>query len=95
MEIEIVQYDNGKRGIFKAKNGPIEVGEMSYLWSGDNKIVIDHTGVEPDFEGRGIGTKMLMKAVEFARDKNIKIVPICPFAKSMFMKKRDIADVLA
>ncbi|MDR0969429.1 MAG: N-acetyltransferase [Lentimicrobiaceae bacterium] len=92
--MEIVQYDNEKNGIFKAKNGTTEVGEMTYVWAGDNKIIIDHTGVRPDFESRGVGTQMVMKAVEFARDKNIKILPLCPFAKNVFMKNKDIHDVL-
>ena len=92
--MEIIQYDDGKNGIFKAKNGTTEVGEMSYVWAGDNKIIIDHTGVKPNFEARGIGTQMVMKAVDFARDKNVKILPLCPFAKSVFVKNKDICDVL-
>jgi predicted GNAT family acetyltransferase len=92
--MKIVQYDNGKKGIFQAQNENAEIGEMSYIWAGDNKIIIDSTSVKPDFEEQGVGTQLVMKAVDFAREKNIKILPLCPFAKSVFMKNKDITDVL-
>ena len=32
--------------------------------------------------------------MEVAREKNIKIMPLCPFAAAMFKKLTDIQDVL-
>lgn len=92
--MEVIQYDDGKKGVFKAKNGTFEVGEMSYVWAGNDKIIIDHTNVKPDFEAQGIGTQMVMKAVDFARSENVKILPLCPFARNVFMKNKDISDVI-
>jgi predicted GNAT family acetyltransferase len=37
---------------------------------------------------------MLYKIVEMARQKNIKIIPLCPFAASLFRKLEEIKDVL-
>ena len=37
---------------------------------------------------------ILMKIVDFARENNIKIIPLCPFAKSVFDKTESIRDVL-
>ena len=37
---------------------------------------------------------MVTKAVEFAREKGIKILPLCPFAKSVFDKTPEFRDVL-
>jgi hypothetical protein len=34
------------------------------------------------------------KAVDFAREKGIKIIPLCPFAKSVFDKVEQFRDVL-
>ena len=34
------------------------------------------------------------QAVEFARQKQLKIIPLCPFAKSIFDKDPSIHDVL-
>jgi predicted GNAT family acetyltransferase len=44
--------------------------------------------------GKGVGLQLLNTAVEYARTHNVKIVPLCPFAKSMFDKKPELRDVL-
>lgn len=93
--MEIVQENNEKNGVFKAIESDVEAGNMTYVWAGDNKIIIDHTGVKEEFNGKGVGKKLLMAAVNFAREKNIKIMPLCPFAKASFEKNSEIRDVLA
>jgi hypothetical protein len=35
-----------------------------------------------------VGYQLVKKAVDYAREKQIKIMPLCPFAKSVFDKKR-------
>ena len=35
-----------------------------------------------------------MHIVKFARENNIKIIPLCPFAKSVFDRTESIRDVL-
>jgi predicted GNAT family acetyltransferase len=37
---------------------------------------------------------MVLKAVAFAREKRIHIIPLCPFAKSVFDRVPEIRDVL-
>lgn len=36
---------------------------------------------------------LVMSAVDFARANNIKIMPLCPFAKAQFEKDASIQDV--
>lgn len=67
---------------------------MTYSWAGKDKFIIDHTEVAPEFSGKGIGKKMLVKAVEYARENGIKIIPLCPFAKKMMLKDTELQDVL-
>lgn len=90
----ITKIDNGNKGIFQAKDNDIIAGEMSYSWAGTDKIIIDHTEVNPNFSGKGVGKLILMEIVKFAREKQIKILPLCPFAKSVFDKTEKIKDVL-
>lgn len=35
-----------------------------------------------------------MKAVNFARDNNVKILPLCPFAKKVFDSDNSLKDVM-
>jgi predicted GNAT family acetyltransferase len=92
--MEIIQENNDKKGVFKAIDNTIEAGLMTYSWAGDTKFIIDHTEVNPDFAGKGVGKQLVMKAVAFAREHNLKIMPLCPFAKSVFNKVPEINDVL-
>ena len=57
-------------------------------------LLIDHTDVNDQFRGQGLGRKLLNELVAFARGRNIKVIPLCPFAKSVFDKDLSIHDVL-
>ena len=92
--MEIVQDNNEKKGFFKALDNGVEAGLMTYSWAGTDKFIIDHTEVNPAFNGKGVGKQLVMAAVEFARKNNLKIMPLCPFAKSVFDRVKDIQDVL-
>ena len=70
------------------------IAEMTYVWSGEDKIIIDHTEVSEKLGGKGIGKQLVHKAVEMAREKHIKILPLCPFTKKVFDKTEDYKDVL-
>ncbi|MBO9593519.1 MAG: N-acetyltransferase [Niabella sp.] len=93
--MEIIQEDDGKKGRFTAVSGGVVAGEMTYVWAGDAKLIIDHTAVDPQFSGKGIGKQLLMQLVAFARTGGIKVLPLCPFAKSVFEKVKAIRDVLS
>lgn len=92
--MKIEQFDKGEKGFFKVTDNGENAGRMTYSWAGSDKIIIDHTEVNPEFRGKNIGEDMVMEAVKFAREKQIKIMPLCPFAKSVFDKNQDIKDVL-
>lgn len=93
--MKIERKDDGKKGEFTAINEGEKAGLMTYVWTGEDKFIIDHTEVESEFSGQGVGKKLVMAAVEFARENKLKIIPLCPFAKSVFDKVAEIQDVKA
>ncbi|SHL21249.1 GNAT family N-acetyltransferase [Flavobacterium chilense] len=92
--MEIQQINDTRRGYFEAVEDGKQAGKMTYTWAGDSKFIIDHTEVNEEFNGKGVGKKLVMAAVEYARTNNLKIIPLCPFAKSVFDKVTEIHDVL-
>ncbi len=92
--ITVNQTNDEKRGFFEASIDGNKAGLMTYTWAGDTRFIIDHTEVEPDYNGKGVGKEMVLKAVDFARKNNLKIIPLCPFAKATFDKNPDLGDVL-
>lgn len=85
---------NEKNGFFYIDVNGNHEAMMSFIFAGSDKIIIDHTEVKPGNEGKGFGKKMVTKAVEYARENHIKIIPLCPFAKSVFDKVAEFRDVL-
>ena len=92
--MEIKHQDKDGKGMFYIELDGKIVGEMTYVWRNTDKIIIDHTKVESELNGKGAGKQLVRAAVEFAREKGIKIIPVCPFAKSVFDKVDEFKDVL-
>ncbi|HLS12282.1 MAG TPA: GNAT family N-acetyltransferase [Flavobacteriaceae bacterium] len=87
--------DNGKKGRFVLLEDGKEAGEMTFVWDGENSIIIEHTNVGKEYGGKGYAKQLMNKAVAFARENEVKIVPVCSFVKAMFEKDESIRDVLA
>ncbi|MBK0369032.1 GNAT family N-acetyltransferase [Flavobacterium agrisoli] len=92
--MEIQQINDVKNGYFKAVESNQEAGKMTYTWAGEDKFIIDHTEVKESFNGQGVGKKLVIAAVEFAKSNNLKIIPLCPFAKGYFDKHPALQDIL-
>jgi len=92
--MEIKHKDDGRRGTFYVENEGKIVGRMDYVWAGTQKIIIEHTEIDQSVRGKSIGTQLVHRAVVFAREKHMKILPLCPFAKAVFEKTTEYEDVL-
>lgn len=85
---------NEKNGNFNIKSEGRKVALMTFVFAGPDKIIIDHTEVSSVFNGKGLGKKLVEKAVEVAREKKWTIIPLCPFAKKTFDRNPQFKDVL-
>lgn len=94
METEVKLEINDKKGYFHIDIEGKTEAKMTFVFAGTDKIIIDHTEVNEGNNGKGYGKIMVAKAVEFARERNIKIIPLCPFAKKVFDKTPEYKDVL-
>jgi predicted GNAT family acetyltransferase len=92
--MEILNEDDGTLGSFYIEENNDRVAEMSYTWR-DGIMVIEHTEVDPQLEGKGIGKKLVTAAVELARKKSFKIKSVCEFASAVFKRTREFNDVAA
>ncbi|MEL7002698.1 MAG: GNAT family N-acetyltransferase [Bacteroidota bacterium] len=94
MQIDIKITERGNQGFAIGKIEGKKAGVMTYSIPDADFIIIDHTDVESEFQGQDVGKQLLLKVVEMVREKNLKIIPLCPFANAMFKKLDDIKDVL-
>lgn len=94
MNIEIQHEESDTKGSYFVEVESKKVGEMTYSKAGSDRIIIDHTEVDDSMRGTGLGKKIVERAVSDARKKEISIVPLCPFARSVFEKNEALRDVL-
>lgn len=92
-EIKLEASEN--KGKFIIYQNGVFAGEMNYTMFGSSRLIINLTEVEEAFRGEGLAEKLVMAGVEHARKNNIKIIPMCPYAKSLFEENEAIQDVLA
>jgi predicted GNAT family acetyltransferase len=92
--MEVKNKNDGKRGAFYIEDNNKEIALMHYTFSGPEKFIIDHTEVNDEYGGKGLGKQLVKAGVEFARENNLKILPVCPFAKKIFSITPEFADVL-
>lgn len=93
--IRIEREDDGLRGRFVIYEDELYAGEMTYEWQDARTIIVDHTGVESYFGGKGYGRRLIDAGVDFARCEGLKIVPVCSFVRKAFERDASLADVKA
>ena len=94
MESEIRHQRSGHRGAFVLERDGKRLAELTYSVAG-SRVIIDHTQVDDSLRGQGVGAKLVRAAVDWARAENARLMPLCPYAKSVFEKTPSYADVLA
>lgn len=69
------------------------VGEVTYFYSEDGDIAIDHTFVDPSYRGRNIGIILVDAVADYAKNASKKIIPICPYVEKLFQRDGKYEDV--
>jgi predicted GNAT family acetyltransferase len=92
MQIEH-QTGNSKGEFFVASSNE-RLASMTYSMAGTQLMIIDHTEVSDALRGQGAGKQLVKAAVDYARQNKLRILPLCPFAKSVFDRTPEWHDVL-
>ncbi|SPL70736.1 GNAT family N-acetyltransferase [Acinetobacter stercoris] len=94
--MQIQHHDDGQTGEFFILDDQGErIAEFNYIWEGDHRFAANHTWVDDSLRGQGVARQLLDAAVAFAREKQVKIIPICSYVDVMFKRDKSFADVIA
>lgn len=58
-------------------------------------LFLIHTEVPPALEGKGVGSAIVQKALQYAKDNGYKIVPLCTFVQSYLKRHQEWNDIVA
>jgi predicted GNAT family acetyltransferase len=67
------------------------LAELAYRIRGD-RLVLIHTEVPLELEGRGIGGRLVTAAVDRAAREGLTLVPLCPFARGWLERHPEVAS---
>ncbi|MGI5244128.1 GNAT family N-acetyltransferase [Dactylosporangium sp. CA-139066] len=88
MDFQVV--DNAEENRFEiAVDG--ERAGAAYYRIHDDRIVFTHTEVQPQYEGKGVGSKLANGALTLAKERGLHIVAQCPFIAAYLKKHPELA----
>ncbi|KDN54302.1 GNAT family N-acetyltransferase [Flavobacterium seoulense] len=85
MERITVILNDKNRGEIQLFFDENKAGKMDISVSG-NLLTVYHTEVDEIYNGRGFAKVLLDKLVSYAKENNMKIVPLCPYVHAQFKR---------
>lgn len=90
MDIQLQLNEKG-RGAFVIEKEGERLAEMEIAVKG-KRLTVYHTEVSDALKGQGIGSRLFERMVEYARENNFKVVPLCPFVHGQFKRHPDLYE---
>ncbi|WP_010651491.1 GNAT family N-acetyltransferase [Oceanobacillus massiliensis] len=87
--------NKGANKFYVGDNVRNPLAEITFVESGEERLVIDHTYVSSDLRGQGIAGQLVENVVLYAREAGKKILPLCPYAKNKMEENEAYHDVLS
>ena len=79
MDIRI-EFEEARQQV-AAYDGEKQIGECQFIVDSTTQWTITHTGVRPEYGGRGIARQLVECVIAEAQARNVRIVPVCSYAK--------------
>lgn len=94
-DLTIRHAETGAGGSFFVEVGGERLAEMTYVRPSAARAVIEHTTVSDRLGGRGVGKRLVLAGVAWARATGTKLTPRCSYARAVLEKDASLHDVLA
>ena len=92
---QILFTQKGKNSLFFIGEEESPAAYISFKHKNDNVIIAEHTVVSEALRGKGIASKLAVKLMDYARENDLKIVPVCSYVVGFFEKHTTYSDLLA
>jgi predicted GNAT family acetyltransferase len=86
--------DNAEEHRFEARLDGAIAGHVTYRMAG-GVLVLLHTEVAPEFEGKGVGGQLAAGTLQQIRERGLKIRIVCPFIASYVERHPEYNDLVA
>lgn len=89
-----MNYSRTEFGFASLDESGKEIGRLVMKDEKQGLLTIEHVVVNPAYRGQGIGKELVRQAAEHARDNNLMIIPICPYAKRVLLEDPALVDLV-
>lgn len=67
----------------------LQIGKMD-IYVKNQTLKVYHTEVDEAYQGKGFSSLLLEKLVQYARENNLKIIPLCPYVHARFKESPEL-----
>lgn len=86
-----VEHDASARRFIAKTDGYTSF--LSYVALDDKTLDYNHTFVPGELRGRGIASRLVKHALQYAKDRELKVVPSCPFVARIMQRDATFSDL--
>jgi uncharacterized protein len=90
-EVEVT--DNQAEGRYEAQANGKVAGYLFYR-ERPGGLVLVHTEVADEFEGQGVGGRLVAGALDNVRERGLSVTPLCRFAAGYIERHPEYADLV-
>lgn len=91
-EFQLVNDNSARR--YRLMLNDEEVGYSEYDLVAPASILIKHTEVLPQYEGKGFGSHLVRAMLDDIREQGKTVIPICPYTMYYIRKHREYLDIV-
>lgn len=95
MEQENEVRDNPEQHRFELPLGEGRTAFIDYTETPEGALALTHTEVPEEFEGQGIGSRLVKGTFEIVRGRNQRIVPMCGFVAAYLKRHTEYQSLVA
>ncbi|MFJ9556262.1 GNAT family N-acetyltransferase [Nocardiopsis sp. NPDC101807] len=92
--MDLAVVDVPERSRYEVSADGEVVGFSAYHLIDEGVYALPHVEVDPAFEGRGVASALMRESLDDIRERGLKVVPICPFARTYIGKNQGYADLV-
>lgn len=89
------KIEEGKDKFYMGEDEAKPIAEITFKHRDSKTIIADHTFVSEDLRGQGIAGKLFDRLIQYARENNKEIVPLCPYVKQKMEQSDELRLMIA
>ncbi len=90
LELPVVHNEAAKRFEITVDG---KLAYSKYLLAGE-KFIVEHTEVPEELEGKGVASRIVRAALDYARARNLRVMPLCPFTAAFIHRHQEYRDLV-